>query len=56
MPSEEIGQEARRRAARQTIAAYHEQQPGLLLGHLVDRGQGVVVAGSPGWRRHPGDR
>jgi hypothetical protein len=34
MPSEEDGQKARRRAARQTIAAYHEQELELLLEHV----------------------
>jgi hypothetical protein len=31
---EQIGEKARRRAARETIAAYHEEQLGLLLEHV----------------------
>ena len=42
--ADQAGQKARRRAARETIAAYHEQQLGLLLAHLRD-GFGRMDAG-----------
>lgn len=32
--ADRVGQKARRRAAREAIAAYHEQQLGLLLDHV----------------------